>query len=71
VTKCNRCGSKLVKKINGKTKREFMGCSAWPKCSGPVYIPYEYPISDPDAEFEKAGREFDEWYRRMKVWGLL
>ena len=70
--KCNRCGSKLVQKLNNKTKRSFMGCSNWPKCKGHYYHSFnEYPIPGPDEMREQAHKEFDEWYRRMKYWGLL
>ena len=34
--KCSRygCGGTRVKRVNGKTGQEFLGCSNFPKCKG-------------------------------------
>jgi len=34
VTKCPRCGSKMIERTNRKTGQIFYGCSSYPKCRG-------------------------------------
>ena len=34
VTKCPRCGSKMIERTNRKTGRTFYGCFRYPKCTG-------------------------------------
>jgi len=34
VTKCPRCGSKMIERTNRKTGQTFFGCSRYPKCRG-------------------------------------
>ena len=34
VTKCPRCGSKMIERTNRKTGQTFYGCSRYPKCRG-------------------------------------
>ncbi len=34
VTKCPRCGSKMIERANRKTGQTFHGCSRYPKCRG-------------------------------------
>lgn len=34
VTKCPRCGSKMIERTNRKTGQSFFGCSRYPKCKG-------------------------------------
>lgn len=36
VTKCPRCGSKMLARCNRKTGQTFYGCSRYPKCRGPL-----------------------------------
>ena len=34
LTKCPRCGSKMIERTNKKTGQTFYGCSRYPKCRG-------------------------------------
>lgn len=34
LTKCPRCGSKMIERTNRKTAKTFFGCSRYPKCRG-------------------------------------
>jgi restriction system protein len=34
ITKCPRCGSKMIERTNRKTGQTFYGCSRYPKCRG-------------------------------------
>ncbi len=34
LTKCPRCGSKMIERANRKTGQSFYGCSRYPKCRG-------------------------------------
>ena len=34
ITKCPRCGSKMIERANRKTGQAFYGCSRYPKCRG-------------------------------------
>jgi predicted RNA-binding Zn-ribbon protein involved in translation (DUF1610 family) len=34
LTKCPRCGSKMIERANRKTGQTFYGCSRYPKCHG-------------------------------------
>jgi len=34
LTKCPRCGSKMIERTNHKTGQTFFGCSRYPKCRG-------------------------------------
>lgn len=34
VSKCPRCGSKMVERTNRRSRQSFLGCSRYPKCRG-------------------------------------
>lgn len=60
--KCPECGGELIVRVNPKTRKRFMGCSNYPKCTNTQPLPQKGLI-------KKAGRDCPECgYPIINVW---
>jgi len=50
-TLCPVCSSKLIKRTNRKTQKDFLGCSSYPKCKGSRHLDGNPSINDGMLEF--------------------